>query len=67
MPAAIGNASGRHGIEKNVPKEATAHPAAITSMTNGTGGDGPAITRFAPTAVNPNSPPPQIRSTMTPA
>jgi len=28
----IGNASRRHGIEKKVPKEATAHPAAITSM-----------------------------------
>ena len=33
MPTAIGNASRRHGIEKKVPKEATAHPAAITSMT----------------------------------
>jgi hypothetical protein len=32
-PAAIGNASRRYGIEKKVPNEATAHPAAITSMT----------------------------------
>jgi hypothetical protein len=65
MPTAIGNASRRHGIEKKVPKEATAHPAAVTSMTNGTGGDDPAIASFAPTAVNPNRPPVQIRSTMT--
>jgi hypothetical protein len=53
MPAAIGNASRRHGIEKKVPKEATAHPAAITSMTKGTGGEDSAIARFAPAAVNP--------------
>src|ERR1700730_9516397 len=53
MPAAIGNASRRHGIEKKVPKEATGHPVAITSLTKGTGGDDPAIARFAPTAVNP--------------
>jgi len=43
--AAIGNASRRHGIEKKVPKEATAHPAAITSTTKGTGGDDSAIAR----------------------
>jgi hypothetical protein len=67
IPAAIGSASRRHGIEKKVPKEATAHPAAITSMTKGTGGDDPAIARFAPTVMNPNRPPAQIRSTMTPA
>src|SRR5882762_9429288 len=67
IPTATGNASRRHGIEKKVPREATAHPAAITSMTKGTGGDGPAIARFAPTAVNPKRPPAQIRSTMTPA
>jgi hypothetical protein len=67
MPAAIGNASRRHDIENKVPKEATAHPAAITSMTKGTGGDDPAIARFAPTAVKPKRPPAQIRSTMTPA
>jgi hypothetical protein len=36
MPAAIGNASRRHGIEKKVPNEATAHPATFTSITNGT-------------------------------
>src|SRR6266436_9797745 len=46
MPAAIGNASRRHGIEKKVPKDATAHPAAITSMTSGTGGDDSPIARF---------------------
>src|SRR6266436_5804444 len=61
MPTAIGNASRRPGIEKKVPKEATAHPAAITSMIEGTGGDDPAIARFAPTAVNPNRPPAQIQ------
>jgi hypothetical protein len=54
MPIAIGNGSSRHGIEKKVPKEATGHPAAITSVINGTGGDASAITRFAPTAVDPN-------------
>jgi hypothetical protein len=64
MPIAIGNASRCHGIEKKVPKEATAHPAAITSMTKGTGGDDPAITRFVPTTVYPNRPPAQIRSTV---
>jgi hypothetical protein len=42
MPTAIRNVSRRHGIEKKVPKHATAHPAAITSMNNGTGGDDPA-------------------------
>jgi len=47
--------------EKKVPKEATAHPAAITSMTNGTGGDDPAIARLRRPAVNPNRPPAQIR------
>jgi hypothetical protein len=41
-----------HGEES--AKEATAHPAAITSMTNGTGGDASAIARFAP--------PPQTRT-----
>ena len=30
----------RHGIEKKVPEEATAHP--ITSARSGTGADGPA-------------------------
>src|SRR5258708_32818571 len=33
MPTAIGDARRRHGIEKKVPKEATAQPAAITWMT----------------------------------
>src|SRR5438874_10796981 len=54
MPAAIGNANRRHGIEKNVPNEATAHPAAITSITSGTGGNGSSIGRLVPTAANPN-------------
>ena len=67
MPTAIGNASRRHGIEKKVSNEATAHPAAITSMTSGTGGDDPAIASFAPAAANPNRPPAQISSTKTPA
>jgi hypothetical protein len=67
MPTAIGNASRRHGIEKKVPKEATAHPAAITSTTKETGGDYPAVAIFAPTIVNPKRPPAQIRSTTTPA
>src|ERR1700730_15387973 len=67
MLMAIGNASRRHGIEKKVPKEATAHPAAIMSMTNGTGGEVPAIARLAPTAANPKRPPAQISSKMTPA
>jgi hypothetical protein len=48
MPAAIGNTSGHHGIEKKVPNEATAHPAAITSITNGTDSDDPAIASFTP-------------------
>src|ERR1700704_5238359 len=65
MPTAIGNARRRHGIEKNEPKAATAHPAAITSMTSGAGGDDAAIVRVPPTAVNPNRPPAQIKSTMT--
>src|SRR6202162_2764017 len=48
MPQAIGNGSRRHGVEKKVQSEATAHPAAITSMISGTGGEGPANSRFGP-------------------
>ena len=46
MPHIMGNASRRHGIEKKVPKDAAAHPAAITSMANGTRGDDSAIASF---------------------
>jgi hypothetical protein len=54
MPAAIGNTSGHHGIEKKVPNEATAHPAAITSITNGTDSDDPAIASFTPICFRKN-------------
>jgi hypothetical protein len=46
MPTTIGKGNRRHGIEKKVPKEATAHPAAITSIIRVTGGDGPVAGRL---------------------
>jgi hypothetical protein len=63
----MGKGSMRQGIEKKVPKEATAHPAAITSARSGTGVDGPAAGNGAPPAAKPNSRPKQIMSTMMPA
>jgi hypothetical protein len=67
MPTAIGKASRRHGIEKKVPKEATAHPAAITSIINGTGRLELDIVTFTPMVANPKRRPAQIMSTMTAA
>jgi hypothetical protein len=58
MPTEMG--SMRHGIEKKVPKDATANPAAITSVTNGTGVEGAPAGRAVPPAVRPNSRPEQI-------
>ncbi len=42
MPTAIGRGSRRQGIEKNVPKLATAQPAAMTSAAKGAVAEGAA-------------------------
>lgn len=67
MPTAIGTGSRSHGIEKKVPKAATAHPAAITSAPKGTGTDGATAGRLAPPAARPSGRPVQIMSTVRPA